>query len=62
MGKIIIISLFILSGCSHASVNECAIFKPIRPEKADITAASDSLKRQLVDHNLKGQAICQWRP
>lgn len=46
-----------LSGCQTTSSG----FKPIRPTAQDVVVMSDSLARQILEHNEHGVAIGAWR-
>ena len=52
--------ILLISGCAVRPVNECLIFAPIYLEPEDVTAVSDPLARQLLEHNETGAAVCGW--
>lgn len=48
-----------LSGCQ--TVGSSDGFRPIRPTAQDVEVISDSLARQILEHNEHGAAIGAWR-
>ena len=49
-----------VSGCQTTGSNPAG-FKPIRPTSQDVDVISDSLARQILEHNEHGVAIGAWR-
>lgn len=49
-----------LAGCG-TDMDPCAGFGPIYPTSADLTAASDALRDQVLAHNITGERLCGWR-
>jgi len=46
---------------SGPASNSCDGWRPIRPAATDISAASDTLVRQIVEHNEHGRRVCGWK-
>ena len=50
----------LMSGCATVTKNSCDWAQPIRPSIED--HLTDGTARQILEHNLTGQAVCGWRP
>lgn len=60
----LLISSSAMTGCATeplvAMPSFCAVAKPIYIGRDD--ALTDQTARQLLEHNLTGKALCDWKP
>lgn len=61
MKLLVLVLMIVVSGCESGLRNSCDWAKPIRPKTSDVDVISDSLTRQLLEHNITGQRVCGWR-
>lgn len=54
------LALFMVSGCAGTATNECGVFRPIYTSSGDML--TEGTERQIVAHNLTGEALCGWMP
>lgn len=59
VAKALILALLVLTGCHTAGGSFCDVSKPNRDPVEDMTPAE---ARTALAHNLKGQALCGWKP
>ncbi|MER9217851.1 hypothetical protein NKI48_02800 [Mesorhizobium sp. M0644] len=58
--KILALAAFVaLAACQHSGGSFCDIEKPNRNPVEDMTPAE---ARTAVEHNLRGEKLCGWRP
>ena len=55
-----LMALFTMSGCAGIAIDECGAFSPIYTSSQDILTSGT--ERQIVEHNLIGEVLCEWRP
>lgn len=49
------------AGCTTTG-SDTTGFRPIRPTAQDVEVISDSLARQILEHNAHGERVHGWRP
>jgi len=67
MGKVVAIAVaLLLAGCATSAMQDQLVFcdgaQPIRPSKGETITLSDSLVRQIQEHNRIGAKACGWKP
>ena len=49
-----------VSACQNGVVTDCLTFEPICPSSQDVL--TEGTARQILAHNERGEAVCNWTP
>ncbi len=61
VARLILVAI-LLTGCQTPKAGFCAVSSPIRLTEELVDKLSDSEAKQVLAHNRKGEALCNWSP